>query len=545
MTTLHVRLVSSSPGSGLRARGATAAGRAGGWRGLLRVSSLCAMAACATDSRALRPQPGPSTPQPSAAVNTTSTGTALPAAATTPAAGPASPAADGGTVLQPIAQPYADIAARILTASLANHAAYDRLAVLSDEIGPRLSGSVALTRAVSWARDEFARDAQENVELEPVRVPHWLRGAESAALIAPIAQPIQVLALGGSVATPAAGVIADVAVVTSFDELTQLGVAAQGKIVLFNHPMALAGTPGLNYGEAVDYRANAARRAAPFGAVAVLVRSVTAHSLATVHTGRMNYGTDAIKKIPAASISIEDAELIARLAARGHKVKLRLTLAAKTLPDVESANVLAEIRGKTLPEQIVLIGAHIDSWDVGRGAQDDGAGCVIVMEALAVLRRLGLQPARTLRAVLFTNEENGGRGAQQYAQDHAAEPHVAAFETDTGAGAPLGFMTDGVQTFGEEANQLARLLAPIEAASVTPGFAGEDVLPLKATGAALFGLQVDMSHYFDVHHSAADTLDKVNPEHLQRSVAALATFAYVLADRAQRFEPEPAAAATP
>jgi Zn-dependent M28 family amino/carboxypeptidase len=201
------------------------------------------------------------------------------------------------------------------------------------------------------------------------------------------------------------------------------------------------------------------------------------------------------------------------------------------LPDADSANVLAEIRGRELPEQVVVIAAHLDSWDVGQGAQDDGAGVVTVIQALTTLRSLGLAPRRTLRVVLFTNEENGLRGATQYALDHKAERHVAAFEMDAGSGAPLGFMTEGEQPYLAEARETAALLAPIGASSKSAGFSGEDVQKLKPAGVPLFGVSLDIEHYFDVHHSAADTLDKVEPEHLKKAVAALATMAFVVADR--------------
>ena len=212
---------------------------------------------------------------------------------------------------------------------------------------------------------------------------------------------------------------------------------------------------------------------------------------------------------------------------------MKLTLLPKLLPDARSANVIGELRGREKPDEIVLIGAHLDSWDVGQGAQDDGAGVVTVMQTLTTLRKLGLVPRRTLRAVLFTNEENGVRGAKQYAETHAAElaRHVAGFEMDLGAGTPLGFMTDGEVSYLREASDIAQLLTPIGAASVFPGYPGEDVLPLRAAHVPLFGVWLDISHYFDVHHSAADTLDKVNPENLKKCVAALATMAFVVADR--------------
>ena len=265
--------------------------------------------------------------------------------------------------------------------------------------------------------------------------------------------------------------------------------------MLFDHPMSPKGNAGVAYGEAITYRVTGAARAAPLGAVAVLVRSLTTRSLGAPHTGSMRLLEGKAKNIPAACVSVEDAELLHRLATRGDKPKLHLTLRPQTLPDAQSANVLGEIRGRELPDEIVLIGAHLDSRDVGQGAQDDGAGVVTVMQALTTLRSLGLIPRRTLRAVLFSNEENGRRGAAQYAKAHDSElaGHVAAFEMDAG----------------------------------------------------LFGVMLDLDHYFDVHHSAADTLDKVDPEHLQKAVAALATFSFIVADRPGTWRAPPPSRAQP
>lgn len=436
----------------------------------------------------------------------------------------------------PVAREYGATAQRIREAALGSDAAYRKLAELTDRVGPRLSGSPGLQRAVNWAKETLTRDGHDSVTLEPVKVPHWLRGGQEARILAPIARELPVLALGGSVPTPAGGLTAELLVVSSFQELEARQSEAKGKIVLLDHPMSTQGSPGLAYGEAIGYRTLGAARAAPFGAVAVLVRSLTTRSLGTIHTGSCRYPDPKTPKIPSASLSVEDAELLHRLAGQAEKVRLHLALSPQLLPDASSANVLAEIKGRQWPEQIVLIGAHLDSWDVSPGAQDDGAGVVTVMQALTTLRALGLAPRRTLRLVLFTNEENGLRGATQYALDHRAERHVAAFEMDTGAGAPLGFMTDGEQPYAGEARAITALLKPLGAGSLSAGFAGEDVQKLKPAGAALFGLQLDIQHYFDVHHSAADTLDKVDPENLKKSVAAMATLAFIVADQEQAWD---------
>ena len=331
---------------------------------------------------------------------------------------------------------------------------------------------------------------------------------------------------------PPEGVTAEVAVVSTFEELAALGAGARGKIVLFDHAMRAGEPPGASYGHALPFRREGASRAAKLGAVAVLVRSLTARSLGAPHTGAMKYADDGSPRIPAAALSVEDAELVARLARLG-PVRIHLALGAETHPNAPSANVIAELRGRERPDEVVVISAHLDSWDVGQGAQDDGAGCAIVMESLATLRRLGLRPRRTIRVVLYTNEENGGAGANGYAAAHAAElpRHVAAFEVDSGAGAPRGFSTDGPQPWAGDAKKLANLLAPIGATAIIPSFPGEDIMKLKPAGVPLLGLSVDNQHYFDVHHSVADTLDKIDPANLRRDVAALATMAFVVADR--------------
>lgn len=469
--------------------------------------------------------PAPSAPAPSA----------QPAASTTVAASGPSPAptAPARPALSPAAASYADTARRIREASLNSNGAFEKLSYLTDRIGARLSGSAALEQAVVWAKDTLLADGHEQVVAEPVRVPHWVRGSQAATLLAPITREILVLTLGGSVATPAGGVTAELLVVSSFDELEARKAEARGKIVLFDHAMSKQGNAGTAYGEAIAYRVTGAARAAPLGAVAVLVRSLTTRSLGAPHTGSMRLLEGKAKNIPAASVSVEDAELLHRLASRGDRLKIHLTLRPQTLPDADSANVVGEIRGRELPNEVVLIGAHLDSWDVGQGAQDDGAGVVTVMQALSTLRQLGLTPRRTLRAILFTNEENGRRGAAEYVRAHQQElaQHVAAFEMDSGSGSPLGFMTDGEQPFLAEAREYAPLLEPIGAGTLIAGHAGEDVTALKPAGVPLFGVLSDLEHYFDVHHSAADTLDKVDPEHLKQAVAALATFSFIVADR--------------
>lgn len=433
-----------------------------------------------------------------------------------------------------IADRYRATATAIIEHATKDRGAFAKLAYLTDHIGHRLAGEPSLDQAIAWATEAMKADGHD-AKTEAAMVPKWVRGRESAELVTPVARPLKILGLGGSVGTPAAGITAPVVVVRDWAELDAKRESVKGAIVVFDHAMA-AWNPktGSGYGEAVEYRGQAASRASKYGAVAVLVRSVTAHSLATPHTGAMRYD-DAVPKIPAASLTVEDTMLLARLAARG-PVSVKLAMEAQTFADVPSANVIGELRGKELPDEVVIIGAHLDSWDVGTGAHDDGAGCVTMMQALTTLRALKLAPRRTIRVVLFTNEENGLRGAKQYAKDHAAEfaNMVLAVEADSGGYAPVGFSLADPAPVARVAKlrDIASLLAPIGASRVLTGHGGADIGQL--TGVPQIGLITDGRTYFDIHHTEADTLDKVDPAALAKDVAAVAVLAYIVADMPDR-----------
>jgi len=470
-----------------------------------------------------------SSPVPTAGASTTPS--ALPAAATRPA-----PPTSGS-----LAERYREPVAKIVDTAHADRGAFKKLAYLTDHIGNRLAGSPQLDRAIAWAARTMKDDGLA-VRTEKVMVPHWVRGAEGGELLTPVARPLHVLGLGGTVGTPKGGVTGPVVVVHSWEELDAKRDAVKGAIVLYDVAMpAWTEEKGSGYGETVRFRGGGASRAAKLGAVAVLVRSVTARSLSTLHTGALNYDKDAAR-IPALAVTVEDSALIARLAAEG-PVTARLHSEAQTLPDVESANVIGELRGRDKPDEIVVIGGHIDSWDVGQGAHDDGAGAVTMMHALATIKKLGLRPRRTIRVVLFTNEENGLRGGRAYAETHAAElPRtVLAVESDSGGFAPRGF---SVQAKPEEAQDRMKarvtdfiaLLAPISATRVTTGHGGADIGPMAASGVPLIGLDTDGRTYFDYHHTDADTLDKVDPAALADDVAAVAALAYVVADMPERLD---------
>ena len=425
---------------------------------------------------------------------------------------------------------YRERASRIIGAALTDDTAYRRLAWLTDRIGNRLSGSESLGRAVEWAASEMRRDRLDDVHTEKVMVPHWVRGDESLELVEPVRRNLAMLGLGNSVGTSAEGVTAEAVVVHSFDELDRAGAALRGKLVVYNVPFT-------NYGATVQYRASGPSRAAKYGAVAVIVRSVTPVSLQTPHTGSLRYSEDQ-PKIPAAAVTIEGAEMLERMQQRGEHPRLHLKMSAHFLPDAESANVVAEIKGREKPGEVVVIGGHIDSWDVGQGAQDDGGGIIACWEAVRLLKQLGLRPRRTIRVVLFTNEENGARGGSAYRDAHKSElaGHVLAIESDSGVFRPTGFGLSEKATPQARADfvEIAKLLSGIRADHINPDGEGTDIAPMMDEGVTGASLDVDGTHYFDIHHTQADTFDKVNPHELAACVAALAVMAYVVADMPER-----------
>jgi len=434
------------------------------------------------------------------------------------------------------------VAGGLVGAAMVDGRAHHKLTYLTDRVGHRLSGSHALERAVAWAAAEFERDGLDRVWTEKVRVPHWVRGEARARIVAPIERDLPVLALGGSVATPPDGTTAEVIEVASFDQLEAAAGAVAGKLVLFNRAMEAGWNAESGYGSLAPLRVDGPSRAARLGAVGMLIRSLGTANYRLPHTGALAYD-ESVPRIPAAALAAEDAELLHRLIGSGETVRVRLDLGCSTLDDAESANVLAEIPGRERPDEIVLIGAHLDSWDVGHGAHDDGAGCAIVMETMRLLRRLAAPPRRTVRAVLFTNEENGLRGGLDYAERHGAERHVAAIESDSGGFRPVGFGVTAGEGGVEMVREIARRLATIGAADVVSGGGGADIGPLrKRHGVPVIGLRQDGERYFDYHHTEADTLDKVDPGDLDRNVAALAVVTYLLAEQdavLPRLQPEP------
>src|SRR2546426_1428159 len=418
-----------------------------------------------------------------------------------------------------------DVARQLVGGALSDGVAYARLRDLSDTIGPRLSGSPGAEAAVQWALKQFQQDGLA-ARLEPVRVPHWVRGEESGEILpAPgiVGHRFALTALGNAVG---GDVTAEVVEARSIAGLAALGAAVRGKIVFFNHSMSKPD----DYGRFVEMRSRGPSAAARSGAVAVLLRSLATASLRSPHTGMTSYDADA-PRIPAAAVSTEDAELIDRLLQRG-PVRVRLSLGCRMLPDADSSNVVADVRGRERPEEVVLLGAHLDSWDLATGANDDGAGVVMVMEAGRLIASLRQRPRRTVRVVLFMNEENGLAGGKAYAAAHRAElaKHVAALEADSGAGKPLAIRLRAGEGGGA---LLSPWLAPLEPLGirVEAGDAGgADLSPMESSAVPLVRVQTDGSRYFDTHHSAADTFDKIDPAELARNAAATAVVAYALAE---------------
>jgi hypothetical protein len=358
-----------------------------------------------------------------------------------------------------------------------------------------------------------------------------VRGEASGRILAPAPHPMAILALGMSDPTPPDGVTAEVVEVASLDDVKALGDKAKGKIVLYNKKIYPNGGDDRGYGSAVKLRFDGAAAAAKVGAVGTLIRSLATADLRLPHTGAMGY-EDGVPHIPAAAISPEDAELIHRFLDAGETVKVTFQTSCKNLPDAESANVVGDIVGTEAPDEVVVIGGHLDSWDVGTGAQDDGAGCAISMEAMRLIRSLGLKPKRTIRAVLFTNEENGTRGGKAYAAAHAAElpKHVAAIESDSGGARPLGFGVTAGAGGTDIVRRLAAPLAPFAADDVQEGGGGADIGPMADVGVPQLGLRQDGTHYFDIHHTMADTLDKVDAHDLAMNATAMAAMAWQLAN---------------
>jgi carboxypeptidase Q len=421
---------------------------------------------------------------------------------------------------------YGPAADSLIRAATRDSAAYQRLARLVDGFGHRQAGSRSLEAAIDWILSEMKKDGLQNVRGEPVQVTHWVRGAESAVLVKPRHDTLHMLGLGGSVGTPKGGITAPVLVVSSFEDLKRRQAEARGKIVLFDVPFT-------EYEETRRYRSDGPSAAARAGAVACLLRSVASFSIRSPHTGRTTYDST-VARIPAAALSVEDAMMLRRMQERGEQVVVTLTMGARQLAPVRSRNVVAEVVGREKPDEVVVLGGHIDSWDVGQGAMDDAGGSVAAWEAVRLMKVLGLRPRRTVRVVLWTNEENGVEGGRAYRDAHKADlgRHVMAMESDGGVFAPTGFAFAGSDSAFAVVRQAAALLGSIGATKVekVPESPEADIGPLVEEDVPGIGLRVEDSRYFWYHHSEGDTLDKLDPAEVARCVAAMAVMAYVIAD---------------
>ena len=454
------------------------------------------------------------------------------------------PAPSGTPVVKSLSPQTINELKQLHQAALSSDYAYRQVGYLANNIGPRLSGSAQAAKAVEYVGAELKKLGCE-VTLEKVMVPHWVRGEETASLVQfpgqaeNTTQKIVLCALGGSVATPAEGLTAEVVVAKTFDELIALDRSkVAGKIVLFNYPfdkeMAAEGRGGDAYSQAVEYRSDGPIAAARQGAIACLIRSVGGSEYRLPHTGQTKYA-DRVPKIPAAAVTAEDAALIAYLVKEG-PVRLKLVLTPQTLPDAESHNVIGDIKGSEHPEKIVIVSGHLDSWDLGTGAIDDAAGVAVSMEVANLIAKLKLRPRRTIRIVAWMNEENGSAGSKQYAVDYGKDfqNHFAAIETDGGANHPVGL-------YMKAPLEVKTLLAPVAAILRGSGagilsfteHSGADLDPLDKAGVPTFLPIQGSRFYFNYHHTAADTFDKVSPKELAENSAVVAVSAYALANLEQ------------
>jgi|WetSurMetagenome_2_1015567.scaffolds.fasta_scaffold66740_2 carboxypeptidase Q len=431
---------------------------------------------------------------------------------------------------------YDSVRTQLLEAGMGKCESYEILRQLVTAAPHRLAGSPGAEKAVAVTRQMMLDRGFENVHAESIMVPHWVRGLVEKASITRSRKhkgtPLIICALGGSIGTPKSGIEAGVLEVRTFEELQALGPKASGKIIFFNRPFDPSKVNTFEgYGGAVNQRSRGAIEAAKVGGVAVLVRSMTTRLDDVPHTGVMSY-VDSIRKVPAAAVSTLDAEMLSSALRVDPNLQVRITLRCETLPDVPSANMMGEITGSEKPNEIIVVGGHIDCWDKGQGAHDDGAGCAQAIEVVHLIKQLGLKPKRTIRAVMFMNEENGTRGGKAYphARERAGEKHIAAIESDEGGFVPRGFSVDADSAVLARVRSWAKYFEPLNAGDIRPGGSGVDVHPTVQTGVPGFGLNVDPQRYFDCHHSDNDTIDKVHPRELELGAVSLALLTYLISE---------------
>ncbi|MFH6768274.1 M20/M25/M40 family metallo-hydrolase [Gaetbulibacter aquiaggeris] len=429
-----------------------------------------------------------------------------------------------------------EVMKEIYNLSLTKGKSYDWLNYLSNQIGSRLSGSLGAEKAVAWGKEELDKLGLDKVWLQPVMVPKWVRGAKEYAFIE--SEPgktttVNICALGGSVATPALGIKANVVEVHNFEELAALGKEnIEGKIVFFNRPMQADLIHTFEaYGGCVNQRGQGAVEAAKYGAVAVVVRSMNLRLDDLPHTGAMNYGDTSVEnRIPAAAISTNDAELLSTMLNLDKNIKFYFKQNCKQLSDVQSYNVIGEITGSEFPKQYMVVGGHLDSWDLGDGSHDDGAGIVQSMEVLRLIKETGIKPKHSIRVVLFMNEENGLRGGKKYAEEakQKGENHVFALESDSGGFTPRGFSFDCDEANYNQALTWQYLFKPYLIHYFEKGGSGADIGPLKNDKIVLAGLRPDSQRYFDYHHASNDTFDAINKRELELGAATMTSLMYLM-----------------
>ena len=422
---------------------------------------------------------------------------------------------------------------KIYNEALSNGKSYEWLRYLTKQIGPRLSGSTGAQKAVDWTKQVMEQQGFDRVFLQDVMVPHWVRGAKEEAFIHIGKQKttVPIAALGGSVATPPKGVEAQVIEVKSFPELRAMGAdKVKGKIVFYNRPMDPTKINTFEaYGGAVDQRANGATEAAKLGAVGAIVRSMTNVHDDNPHVGGMRYGTG-VALIPTAAISTNAADLLSKSLQENPALTFYFKQNCETLPDAKSYNVVGELTGSEKPDEIIVVGGHLDSWDLAEGAHDDGAGCVQAIEVLRIMKALGIKPKRTIRAVMFMNEENGLRGGVQYADlaKKNNEKHIAAVESDNGGFTPRGFGIVGKPEQRAKIMNWEPLLAPYGLTDIGPGGGGADIGPLAQLGTVLLGFKPDSQRYFDYHHTTVDRFEAVSQRELELGAGSMAAVIYLL-----------------
>ena len=430
-------------------------------------------------------------------------------------------------------EPDSAVIRKIFREALTQGKSYENLRYLCTQIGPRLSGSEGAAKAVTYTKELMETYGFDRVYLQEVMVPHWVRGEKEKAFFKSSAgkQEVPICALGGSVGTDKKGIKAQVVEVQSFEELQQLGrEKVQGKVVFFNRPMNPAYIEtSLAYRDAVNQRGSGAIEAAKLGAVGAIVRSMNLALDDYPHTGAMHY-ENGVTKIPAAAISTNGAELLSRQLKADPKLEFYFKMNPQTLPDAPSHNVIGEIKGSDHPEEIILVGGHLDSWDLAQGAHDDGTGCMQAIEVLRLLKALNIKPKRTIRAVMYMNEENGLRGGRKYAEEALAnkENHIAALESDAGGFTPRGFSIEATRNKVTEIARWQALLAPYGLNNIAAGGGGADIGPLKNDKIALIGFRPDSQRYFEVHHAASDTFDRVNQRELELGGASMAALVYLI-----------------